>query len=31
MFAAADQRRYSLQIGELHQAARMLFREAWAD
>ncbi len=30
-FAAADHRRYTLEIAELHEAARALYRAAWAD
>jgi alkylmercury lyase len=30
VFAAADCRRYTLGIDQLHAAARMLYREAWA-
>lgn len=31
IFAAADRRRYVLGIGELHEAAQSLYREAWAE
>jgi len=29
-FVAADSRRYVLGVGDLHEAARLLYREAWA-